>query len=150
MTEKETEQTTELADIIVEKFRALVDLESRVLEAREFAVHNTTEPVDPQVDSIAGRQETLTKLEWQLKRAVEEMDIIMEELQFAPSDFRAYLLPQIGEIIGTLRACDAVEQGELIQLVDALVDVDSPQSLEQLEAIIITRLRDNLEKTFGI
>ena len=150
MTEKETEQTMELADIIVEKFRALVDLESRVLEARESAVYNTAEPVDPQIDAIAARRETLTELESQLKNAVEEMDIIMEELQFAPPDFRVYILPQISEIVGTLRTCDAAEQEELIQLVDALVDADSPQSLEQLEAIIITRFRDNLEKTFGI
>lgn len=150
MTEKETGQAMELADIIVEKFRALVDLESRVLEARESAVRNAVEPIDPQVNSIAERPKILTELESQLKKAVEEMDIIMEELQYAPSDFRAYILPQISEIVETLRACNSVEQKELIQLVDALVDADSPQSLEQLEAIIITRLRDNLEKTFGI
>ncbi len=150
MTEKETGQTTELADIIVEKFRALVDLESRVLEAREAAVHNTVVPVNLQVNSINRQQKALEALESQLKNAVEEMDIIMEELQYAPPDFKAYVLPQISEIVGTLRACDVAEQEELLQLVDALVDVDSTQSLEQLEAIIITRLRDNLEKTFGI
>lgn len=150
MTEKETGQTTELADIIVEKLRALVDLDSRVLEAKEAAVHNTADPVDPQVNPGTEHQEELTELESQLKGAVEEMDIIMEELQYAPSDFRAYVLPQISEIVGTLGACDAAEQEELLQLVDALVNVDSTQALEQLEAIIITRLRDNLEKTFGI
>ena len=150
MTEKETEQTKELADIIVEKFRALVDLESRVLKARESAAHNTVEPVAPQGNSITERRGTLSKLESQLKKAVEEMDIIMEELQFAPPDFRTYILPQISEIVGSLRTCDTAEKEELIHLVDALVDVDSPESLERLEAIIITRLRGNLEKTFGI
>ena len=52
--------------------------------------------------------------------------------------------------MGTLKACDAAEQGELKRLVAALVDAESPQSLERLEAIIISRLRENLEKTFGI
>ena len=35
MTEEETGQIKELADIIVEKFRVLIALESKVLEARE-------------------------------------------------------------------------------------------------------------------
>ena len=41
------------------------------------------------------------------------------------------------------------KQEDLAQLVAALTDDGNTQSLEQLEAIIITRLRDNLERTFG-
>ena len=97
----------------------------------------------------------LTALESQLKTHVEEMVTIIDELQSIDElqtipYFRAYVLPQIGEAVGTLKACDVAESEELTQLVAALVDADSPQSLERLEAIIITRLRDNLEKTFGI
>ena len=55
----------------------------------------------------------------------------------------------MSEIVGTLKASNAAEQEELSQLVEALMDAGNKRSLEQLEAIIITRLRDNLEKTFG-
>ena len=92
----------------------------------------------------------LTALESQLKTHVEEMVRIINELQSATPYFSAYVLPQIGEVVETLKAGDVAESEEFTQLVAALVDADSPQSLERLEAIIITRLRDNLEKTFGI
>lgn len=55
----------------------------------------------------------------------------------------------MSEIVETLKASDAAAQAELAQLVATLTDNGNTQSLEQLEAIIITRLRDNLEKTFG-
>ena len=154
MTDKETGQTRELADIIVEKFRALLDLESTVLDTREevsriSAAHNTTEPSDLQEKSIVEHQEMLTTLESQLEEGIEEMEKIMDELKLTTPSFRTYILPQMSEIVTTLRAYNAAEQEELAQLVAALTDEENTQSLEQLEAIIITRLRDNLEKTFG-
>ena len=154
MTEKETGQTKELADIIVEKFRTLVGLESQVLEAREednqvSAIHDSEEPSDLQENPTAAYQEMLTALESQLKEGVAEMEKIMDELKSATSSFRTYILPQMSEIVGTLKTSDAAELAELAQLVATLTDDGNTQSLEQLEAIIITRLRDNLEKTFG-
>ena len=154
MTEKETEQTKELADIIVEKFRSLFALESRVLEAREqarqiAANRDTAETSDPQENPTAAYQAMLIALESQLKEGVAELEKIMDELKSATSSFRTYVLPQMSEIVETLKTSDAAEQAELAQLVAALMDDGNTHSLEQLEAIIITRLRDNLEKTFG-
>ena len=154
MTERETEQTKELADIIVEKFRNLFALESRTLEARErarqiAANRDTAEPSDPQENPTAESQKMLTQLESQLKERVAEIEKIIDEPKLATPSFRTYVLPQMSEIVGTLKACDAVEQEELAQLVAALTDDGNTQSLEQLEAIIITRLRANLERTFG-
>ena len=155
MAEKETKQTKELADIIIEKFRTLVALETKVLEAREAVsqqsgTHNSTEPLGSQANPTVERQEMLTALESELKTQVEEMVSIIDELQSATPYFSAYVLPQIGEVAGTLKAGDVAEPEEFTQLVAALVEADNPQSPERLEAIIITRLRDNLEKTFGI
>lgn len=157
---KETYQTIELADLIVEKFRALVVLECKVLEAREAVrqsdvVRNNSEPSNPQESHIVQRQEMLTELELQLKElqlkeGVAEMEKIMDELELAAPDFRTYVLPQISEIVATLKSSDIAEQEEFAQLVTALVEAGSSQSLERLESIIITRLRDNLEKIFGI
>lgn len=154
MREKETNQTKELADIIVERFRALVGLESKVLEAKEqinrsAASHDSEEPSDPQGNPTAAYQEMLTALESELKEGIAEMEKIIDELKLAASSFRTYVLPQMSEIVGTLKASDTAEQAELAQLVAALTDNGNTQSLEQLEAIIITRLRANLEKTFG-
>ncbi|RKU09785.1 hypothetical protein C6503_20630 [Candidatus Poribacteria bacterium] len=155
MTERtETEQTKTLADVIVEKFRNLFALESRVLEARErtrqiAANRDTAEPSDLQDTPTPDNQEMLIALETQLKAQIVEMEAIIDELRSAMPSFRTYVLPQMSEIVGTLKASDVVEQEELAQLVAALTDDGNTQSLEQLEAIIITRLRDNLEKTFG-
>ena len=155
MAEKETKQTKELADIIVEKFRTLVALESKILETREAVsqqsvTHNSTEPRGSQENPTLERRDMLTALESQLKTHVEEMVRIIDELQSATPYFSAYVLPQIGEVVETLKAGDVAEPEEFTQLVAALMDADTPQSLERLEVIIITRLRDNLEKTFGI
>ena len=154
MTEREIEQTKALADIIVEKFRNLFALESLILEARErerqiAANRGTAEPSDPQDVPIPEDQEMLTALETQLKAQIAEMEETIDELKSATPSFRTYVLPQMSEIVGTLKASGVVEQEELAQLVAALTDDGDTQSLEQLEAIIITRLRDNLEKTFG-
>ena len=154
MTEKETEQRKKLADVIVEKFRVLVDLESKVLKATEQInqsadIHNSEEPSVPEKNPTAAYQETLTQLESELKEGIAEMEKIMDTLKSATPSFRTYVLPQMREIVGTLKAGDAAGQAELAQLVAALTDDGNTQSLEQLEAILITRLRDNLEKTFG-
>ena len=154
MTEKETGQIKELADIIVEKFRAVIALESKVLEAREqgnpiSAINDSEEPSNPQENPTAEYREMLTQLELQLKEGVADMEKIMDELKSATLSFRTYVLPLMSEIVGTLKASDAAEQAELAQLVAALTDDGNTRSLEQLEVIIITRLRDNLEKTFG-
>ena len=154
MTERETEKIKELADIIVEKFRNLFALESRVLEAREHAREITTnrdtaEPSDPQDMPTLEDQEMLTALETQLKEQVEEMAEIINELKSATPSFRTYVLPQMSEIVEALKTSNPAEKAELTQLVVSLMDDGNVQFLEQLEAIIITRLRDNLEKTFG-
>ena len=154
MVDAETGQTTELADIIVEKFRTLLDLESRVLDAREetnriSVAHDDTEQSELQENPTVEHEKMLTELELQLKEGIEEMEKIMDSLKLATSSFRTYILPQMSEVVGTLRTYDAAEREELAQLVAALTDEENVQSLEQLEAIIITRLRNNLEKTFG-
>ena len=156
MTEtRETEQTKALADVIVEKFRNLFALESRVLAARERARQiaanaDTADPPDLQQNTpTPDDQEMLMALEAQLKEQVAEMETIIDKLKSATPSFKTYVLPQMSEIVGTLKVSDVVEQEELVQLVAALTDDGNTQSLEQLEVIIITRLRDNLEKTFG-
>lgn len=154
MSEKETEQTTALVDTILEKFRVLIDLESAVLDAREkisqiSTIRDNPEPSDPQENSIVARQEMLTELELQLKKGIEEAEKIIDELKSAAPSFRTYILPQISTIVGTLKIYNAAEQEELVQLVASLMDAENTRSLEQLELIIITRLRDNLEKIFG-
>lgn len=144
MTEKEIQEATKRADRIVEKVRSLVTLEGKVVEAREsvrqLSVNSDTVPTE--------RLDMLAELESQLKESVEELDGITDELKFATPCFRAYVLPQMSEIVGTLKACDAADRGELAQLVTALTDENS-QSPEQLEEAIITRLKTNLERTFS-
>ena len=137
MTEQELREATERADAIVAKVRTLVALEDKVLEARQSANGNATMP-----------QDGLAALESQLKESVEELDGITDELRFATPCFRAYVLPQMSEIVGTLKACDAAERSELAQLVTTLTDENSEPS-EELEETIINRLKDNLERTFS-
>ena len=137
MTEQELREAQERADAIVAKVRALVDLEDKVLEARESANGNATIP-----------QDGLTALESQLKESVEELDGITDELKFATPCFKAYVLPQMSELVGTLKACDTAERSELVQLVTTLTDENSEPS-EELEEAIITRLKNNLERTFS-
>ena len=154
MTEKETQQTKEIADIIVEKFRNLFALESRILEARERATQtaanrDTTEPPNPQGTPISQDEEMLTTLETQMNELIEDMEEFVDELKSTMPALRTYILPQMLQIVETLKANTPAEQAELLQLVTALIAIGNTQSLEQLEAVIITRLRDSLEKTFG-
>ena len=132
MTEKEIQEAKVRADSIINKVRALVTLEDAVLNARNDE-----------------RQEELTKLETQLKTSVEELDSITNDLKLATPCFRAYVLPQMSEIVGTLKACDAADRKELAQLVKALTDDKESQSPEQLEEAIVTRLMNNIERTFS-
>ena len=146
MTDQEMREAMERADRIVGKVRSLVALENKVLTARE-SVHQLSAS-NGDTASAAHLQEDLAGLESQLKESVAELDSITDELQLATPCFRAYVLPQMSEIVGTLKACDAAERSELAELVTALTDEDTG-STEQLEAAIITRLKNNLERTFG-
>ncbi len=153
MTEKEIQEATERADRIVEKVRNLVALEDKVVEAREsvrqLSANGDTAPTSPlQENFIAERLDILKGLESQLKESVEALGDITDELKLATPCFRAYVLPQMSEIVGTLKACDAAERNELAQLVTALTDQNS-QSPEELEEAIINRLKSNLERTFS-
>ena len=151
MTEQELREAKERADMIVNKMRDLVTLEDKVLKARESVRQlsvNDTSPANLQEDSVAERQNGLSVLEAQLKESVEELDGVTDELKWATPCFRAYVLPQMSEIVGTLKACDAADRSELTQLVTVLTDENS-ESSEELEEAIITRLKDNLERTFS-
>lgn len=151
MTEQELREAKERADMIVNKMRDLVTLEDKVLKARESVRQlsvNDTSPDALQEDSVAERQNGLSVLEAQLKESVEELDGVTDEFKWATPCFRAYVLPQMSEIVGTLKACDAADRSELTQLVTALTDENS-ESPAELEEAIITRLKDNLERTFS-
>ena len=146
MTDQEMKEAMQRADRIVAKVRALVALEDKVLAAkasvRQLAVTNRD------AASSARLQEDLAGLESQLKESVAELDSITEELQLATPCFRAYVLPQMSEIVGTLKVCDAADRSELAELVTALTDENAEPS-EQLEAAIITRLKNNIERSFS-
>ncbi|RKU09783.1 hypothetical protein C6503_20620 [Candidatus Poribacteria bacterium] len=149
MTDQEMREAMERADRIVEKVRALVALEDKVLEAREavrqLSINDDTP--QPQEDRVAECQNALTTLESQLEESVKELDGITDELKLATPCFRAYVLPQMSEIVGTLSACDTADRSELAELVTVLTDENAEPS-EQLEEAIITRLKSNIERTF--
>ena len=145
MTEKEIREATERADRIVEKVRSLVALEDKVLEARE-SVHQLS--VNGDTPPTTDPQDALAALESQLEENVKELDGITDELKLATPCFRAYVLPQMSEIVGTLKACDAADRSELTELVTALTDENAEPS-EQLEEAIITRLKSNIDRTFS-
>ena len=146
MTDQEMREAMERADKIVEKVRSLVALEDKVLAARESARQLSATNGD--TASAARLQEDLARLEAQLEENVAELDGITDELQLATPCFRAYVLPQMSEIVGTLKACDAADRSELAELVTALTDENAEPS-EQLEGAIITRLKSNIERTFS-
>ena len=145
MTDKEMREAMERADRIVEKVRSLAALEDKVLAARESV--RQLPATNGGTASTARLQEDLAGLESQLE-SVAELDGITDELQLATPCFRAYVLPQMSEIIGTLKACDAAERSELAELVTALTDENS-EPAEQLEEAIITRLKSNIERSFS-
>ena len=143
MTDQEIREATKRADRIIEKVRALVALEDKVIEARESVRH-----VSDNSGATAQHQDALAALESQLEESVKELDGITDELKLATPCFRAYVLPQMSEIIGTLKACDAADRSELAELVTTLTGENAEPS-EELEAAIITRLKSNIERTFS-
>lgn len=105
MTDQEMKEAMQRADKIVAKVRALAALEDKVLAARTSVRQLATTNSD--AASSTRLQEDLAGLESQLKESVAELDSITEELQLATPCFRAYVLPQMSEIMGTLKACNA-------------------------------------------
>lgn len=132
MTDKEAQEAKRRADSMVKKVRDLVALEDQVLEAKE------------------SESQELATLESKLKTSVEELDGISDELKLATPCFRSYVLPQISELVGTLKACDTAGRSELAQLVNTITQQEDPQALEELESVIIARLKDNIERTFNL
>lgn len=143
MTDQEIREATERADRIIEKVRSLVALEDKVIEARESVRH-----VSDNGGATAQHHDALAALESQLAENVKELDSITDALKLATPCFRAYVLPQMSEIVGTLKACDAADRSELAELVTVLTDENAEPS-EQLEEVIITRLKNNIERTFS-
>ena len=135
MTEQEMLAAQKRADSIVDKVRDLIVLESQVLEARAAATPDGNG--------------SLKHLEARLQTRVEELNGISDELKWATPCFRAYVLPQIGDIMGGRTSFDSEERKDLENVIAALTDEDGAESSEQLAAEIIARLRENLEKTFG-
>ena len=146
MTEQEMREAMERADGIVEKVRSLVALEDKVLEARDSV--RQLSATNGGTAATVRLQEDLAALESQLKESVAELDGITDELKLATPCFRAYVLPQMSEIVGTLKACDAADRSELAELMTLLTD-ENAESSEQLEEAIITRLKNNIERTFS-
>ena len=135
MTEHEMLAAQKRADSIIDKVRDLIALESQVLEAR-------TAPTPD-------RNGSLKDLEARLQTRVAELNEVAHELKWATPCFRAYVLPQIGDIMGGRTSFDSEERKDLENVIAALTAEDGAESSEQLAAEIIARLRENLEKTFG-
>jgi hypothetical protein len=150
VTEKEAIEAKERADLIVDKMKDLVNLEDQVLETRA-TLDELRGPVasDEQQNRIAECQKMLGGQEAQLKERAAELNTITAELEWATPCFKGYVLPQMSEIVGTLKSCDTANRQDLVQLVTALSDEENAQSSEQLEQQIIARLRENLERTFS-
>ena len=140
MTEREMLAAQKRADAIVDKVRDLIALESQILEAREAANEDAAHPDE---------NGALKDLEARLQTHVEELNGVADELKWATPCFRAYVLPQIGDIMGKQKSFDSEERKDLESVIAALTDEDNAQASEQLAADIIARLRENLEKTFG-
>lgn len=133
MTDQEAREAKERADMIVRKVRDLVTLEDQVLQARD-----------------AGSQAELSKLEAELEESVNELESITDELKWATPCFRAYVLPQMSELVGTLKACDAAGRSELAKLVNSLTNEEDSESLEEVETAIINQLKENIDRTFRL
>ena len=129
MTEQEMRKAQERADLIVKKVKDLVALEDRVLAAQT-----------PEQTTLAS----------QLRESAEELNGIADELKWATPCFRAYVLPQIGEILDKRETFNEAERLDLERIVNALTDEENTEASEQLTALLITSLRENLEKTFGV
>ena len=152
MTEQKTKETKTYADMIVKKVRDLIVLEDRVIEARETvqkfsALNDNSTRTDSQENTGAKHQEVLTKLESELKAHIVELSRITDELKWTPLSLRVHALTETGELVRKLKMNDIAEQS---QLLTALTDAENTSSPEKLEAIIIARLKKNLERIFHI
>lgn len=155
MIERETTEAKEYADMIVKKVRDLIVLEDQVIEAREIvqqfpAISDNRTQTDSQEDTITKHQEVLTKLESELKACIVELGRVIDELKWTPLCLRAHALTETGELVTKLKASNIVEQGEQEQLLTVLTDEKDASVSEQLEAVIIARLKSNLERIFRI
>ncbi|MDE0553983.1 MAG: hypothetical protein OXI24_07205 [Candidatus Poribacteria bacterium] len=138
MTEQEMLAAQKRADAVVDKVRGLVDLENRVLEARAVADDSTAD------------SNGLKDLEAQLERRVAELNEIANELQWATPCFRAYVLPQISEVMGKQTSFRSEERKDLENVIAALTAEEDGEFSEALAADIIARLRSNIQKSFGV
>ncbi len=138
MTEREMLEAQKRADAIVDKVRKLVALESQLLEAREAANAHTA------------HQNGLKELETELETRVEELNGIADELKWATPCFRAYVLPQISDIMGTQKSFQSEERKDLESVIAALTDAENAEPSEELAGDIIARLRSNIEKSFRV
>ena len=138
MTEREMLEAQKRADAIVDKVRNLVALESQLLEARETASDHPA------------HQNGLTDLEAQLEARVKELNGIADELKWATPCFRAYVLPQISDIMGQQKSFQSEERKDLESVIAALTDAENAEPSEELAGDIIARLRSNIEKSFRV
>ena len=138
MTEREMLEAQKRADAIVDKVRNLVALESQLLAAREAA------------NDHAAHQNGLKDLETQLETRVEELSGIADELKWATPCFRAYVLPQIGDILENQKSFHSAERKDLESVIAALTDEENAEPSEELAGDIIARLRSNIEKSFRV
>ncbi len=138
MTEREMLEAQKRANAIVDKVRDLIAFESRVLEARDAAG-------DPTAD-----QNGLKALETELEGRVAELSGIADELKWATPCFRAYVLPQISEIMGSQKSFHSEERKDLENVIAALTDAEDGEFSEELAGDIIAHLRSNIEKSFGV
>ena len=140
MTEHEMLEAQKRADAIVDKVRGLIDLENQVLEAKAGTNERTTNP---------DGNGSLKALEARLETRVQELNGISDELKWATPCFRAYVLPQIGDIMQKQKSFDSEKRKDLESVIATLTDEENSESSEQLAADIIARLRENLAKTFS-
>lgn len=138
MTEREMLEAQKRANAIVDKVRDLIALESRVLEARDAAGDRTAD------------QNGLKTLETELETRVAELSAIADELKWATPCFRAYVLPQISEIMGSQKSFHSAERKDLENVIAALTDAEDGEFSEELAGDIIAHLRSNIEKSFGV
>ena len=138
MTEREMLEAQKRADLIIDKVRDLVALESQVLEARAVNSARGANPGDG--------NGFLGDLEARLKTSVEELNGISDELKWATPCFRAYVLPQIGDIMGGRESFDSEERKDLERVIAALTDEKGSESSEQLASEIMVSVERKLRK----
>ena len=118
----------------------MIALEGQVLEARD---------ADSEGAASCNGNASVADLEARLKTRVEELNEISDELKWATPCFRAYVLPQIGDIMGGHASFNSEERKDLESVIALLKAGENTELSEQLAAEIIARLRTNLEKSFG-